>query len=62
MKSPHAQKHERKTVGAKPSTPDSDNTSAPGASVDKDAQLQSQDSWRNNGPPLEGGLSKGHSV
>ena len=36
MKSPHAQTHERKTVGAKPSTTHSDNTSVPGASVDKD--------------------------
>ena len=36
MKSSHAQKHEGKTVGAKPSTPNSDNTSVPGASVDKD--------------------------
>lgn len=36
MKAPHARKHEGKTVGAKPSTPDTDNTSVPGASVDKD--------------------------
>jgi len=32
----HARKHEGKTVGAKPSTADTDNTSVPGASVDKD--------------------------
>ncbi|HYC18946.1 MAG TPA: hypothetical protein VEC94_17200 [Pseudolabrys sp.] len=36
MKASHAHKHEGKTVGAKPATPDSDNTSVPGASVDKD--------------------------
>jgi hypothetical protein len=35
-KSAHARKHEGKTVGAKPATPDSDNTSVPGASFDKD--------------------------
>ena len=28
--------HQRKTVGAKPSSPDTDNTSVPGASIDKD--------------------------
>jgi len=36
MKSSHARKHEGKTVGAKPSIPDTDNTSVPGASVGKD--------------------------
>jgi hypothetical protein len=36
MKASQARKHERKTVGAKPSSPDTDNTSVPGASVDKD--------------------------
>ena len=36
MKNSHARKHEGKTVGAKPSTTDLDNTSVPGASVDKD--------------------------
>jgi hypothetical protein len=36
MKASHARKHEGKTVGAKPSSPDRDNTSVPGASVDKD--------------------------
>ncbi|MGC2160222.1 MAG: hypothetical protein WA662_28110, partial [Pseudolabrys sp.] len=35
-KSAHARKHEGKTMGAKPATPDSDNTSVPGASFDKD--------------------------
>ena len=35
-KSVHARKHEGKTMGAKPATPDSDNTSVPGASFDKD--------------------------
>ena len=35
-KSAHARKHDGKTVGAKPATPDSDNTSVPGASFDKD--------------------------
>ena len=36
MKTSHVRKHEGKTVSARPSTPDSDNTSVPGASVDKD--------------------------
>ena len=36
MKASHARKHEGKTVGAKPSSPNMDNTSVPGASVDKD--------------------------
>jgi hypothetical protein len=36
MKPSQARKHERKTVGAKPSSTDTDNTSVPGASVDKD--------------------------
>ena len=36
MKASQAGKHERKTVGAKPSSPDTDNTSVPGASIDKD--------------------------
>jgi hypothetical protein len=36
MKASQAKKHERKTVGAKPSSPDTDNTSVPGASIDKD--------------------------
>jgi len=35
-KASHARKHEGKTVGAKPSTPDTDNTSVPGASINKD--------------------------
>jgi len=36
MKASQARKHERKTVGAKTSSPDTDNTSVPGASIDKD--------------------------
>jgi hypothetical protein len=36
MKASQAKKHERKTVGSKPSSPDTDNTSVPGASIDKD--------------------------
>lgn len=35
-KASHTKKHEGKTVGAKPSTPDTDNTSVPGASINKD--------------------------
>jgi hypothetical protein len=36
MKASQAKKHERKTVGSKPSSPDTDKTSVPGASIDKD--------------------------
>jgi len=36
IKASHARKHEGKTVGAKPSTPDTDNTSVPGSSINKD--------------------------